>query len=139
METIVIDRSKWRTGDEDRDNGTGIGDTVLKNKEGFLCCLGFMTEQLEPEYELKPYHSMPSSCQTSIPHLSYTDYIPFSKFKTQKNTLLSIQASRINDDCSTTPEEKEGLLKELFKGIFNLEFINEFSTPLKDKENEYVS
>ena len=134
METIVIDRSKWRTGGDDEpkygynDNRTGIGETSLRNDDGCLCCLGFITEHLIPDYGLESDDHKPSSCSVSIPHLSYTDNSLLSHNSSlQQNTELANQAMAINDDIDTTPEEKEELLKELFKGIFNLEFINEFN------------
>lgn len=38
--TLIIDRSKWRTG-ENGDYSTGVGRTLLLNNEGNMCCLGF--------------------------------------------------------------------------------------------------
>lgn len=40
MDKLVIDRSKWRTGDAGPD-ATGQGPTALLNDQGFMCCLGF--------------------------------------------------------------------------------------------------
>lgn len=40
MKKLVIDRSKWRTGQKGL-HSTGKGPTALLNTQGFMCCLGF--------------------------------------------------------------------------------------------------
>ena len=40
MKTLRINRAKWRCG-KNHYNWHGQGTTMLLNKEGFMCCLGF--------------------------------------------------------------------------------------------------
>lgn len=103
---IVIDRSKWRTG-EYSENATGKGeDTALLNEEGCKCCLGFITQQITKKGILNCYQ--PRDCEFSTPLLNYRDG------KHYENTELSIEAMAIND-CDIPLKEKEVLLKKLFK------------------------
>ncbi|MEN6290811.1 MAG: hypothetical protein ABFD07_02185 [Methanobacterium sp.] len=108
---VVIDRSKWRTG-SNGDNATGKGNTFLLNKEGFKCCLGFITQQITKKGVLNL--SEPNECEFSVPFLNKITeeefYEPF-----YCNTELSDMAIGINDSSNTTMKEKEKQLKELFK------------------------
>jgi hypothetical protein len=103
---IVIDRSKWRTG-EYSSNATGMGeDTALLNEQGCKCCLGFITQQITKKGILNSYQ--PRDCEFSIPLLNYKDGTCY------ENTELSRDAMAIND--SHIPlKEKEVALKKLFK------------------------
>lgn len=106
---IVIDRSKWRTGDIS-DNATGKGrNTRLLNEEGYKCCLGFMTQQITKKKISDVAY--PGNCDFSVPCLN-TKYCLTSRYK---NTELSSAAMDINDSHVTTLKEKEVALKELFK------------------------
>lgn len=103
---IVIDRSKWRTGEYSK-SATGKGaDTALLNEEGYKCCLGFITQQVTKKGILGSYQ--PHDCEFSIPLLNYKDG------KMYENTELSKEAMAINDSDMRL-EEKEVALKKLFK------------------------
>ena len=109
---IVIDRSKWRTGG-DGSNRTGIGRVVLKNEEGYKCCLGFMTEQLVPEADIFGACN-PAQCASNVPCL----------VEDEQNLMIVNHAIKINDAYSITPTQKENALKELFGPTeIELEFI----------------
>jgi hypothetical protein len=117
MKTIVIDRSKWRTGG-DGDNATGNGETKLKNEEGCQCCLGFIASA----YKKKTVGcATPASTGVSIPHLTKRNIYGL------ENTKLSYDAITINDEVETTPKEKEKAIKKLFKGKIDLQFVGEFT------------
>lgn len=45
LSQLVIDRSKWRSGALS-EAMTGQGPTLLLNKDGFMCCLGFESLRL---------------------------------------------------------------------------------------------
>lgn len=118
---IVIDRSKWRTGDKGL-NATGKGTTALLNDEGCKCCLGFIAQQITKK-GIKNSGD-PSDCEFSIPLLNFKEksFIYDSYF--WKNTDLSINAIVINDSGSTTLKEKEEALKKLFKDTpISLKFV----------------
>lgn len=139
---IVIDRSKWRTGGnhiprypkESRTYSTGQGMTLLRNDDGFKCCLGFVCEQSLPE-------SVEQLTNSAYPRtLSYrigqaipgmTEQVPSSLFVDRPsfvNTQLADDAALINDNPYTSPQEKEAKLLELFQdSMFELEFVGEYS------------
>lgn len=61
MKTLILKEAKWRCGDVttnpikeidgkkvEIDVCRGKGNTELKNKEGYMCCLGQFTQQLKP-------------------------------------------------------------------------------------------
>lgn len=111
---VVIDRSKWRTGNisETYENGktfhsTGIGETLLLNEEGFKCCLGFMTQQITKKKVLGS--GDPGDCTFSVPYLNKLED------GCRMNSDLAEEAIYINDCDSTTLAQKETALKELFK------------------------
>lgn len=117
---LILDYSKWRCG------GTGInrlgkGETALANEEGFYCCLGLFSPQLNSQITLEDMISMgePSDINKHIPHLNKVSEV------FRANTELSKDAIYINDGELTTPEEKIQLLKELFlKQGLEIEVIN---------------
>lgn len=107
---IIIDRSKWKTG------VCGIGDTQLLNDNGFKCCLGFIT--IANKKRAKNL-AMPASTNCVIPDLSYKDDTGHII-----NTKLAYQAAGINDNQSTSLQEKEKALQKLFKkSKYKLKFI----------------
>lgn len=108
--TIIIDRSKWRTGNNLHSsfNSTGYGNTKLLNEEGYKCCLGFIASQATHQKILNSCE--PTYCKYIIPELSYRD-----KYGYVINSTLADNAIKINDNGYTTPQEKEKSLKQLFK------------------------
>lgn len=121
METVIIDVAKWRTG-SDGNNKTGNGDTCLLNSEGFMCCLGFYCEQVGKIERNRLHGRTPGSIDIKyeIPKITrfFGDYI--------RNTSLTNSLITINDNPSTTIEEKIIELKEIgLKNDINFEFINQ--------------
>lgn len=121
---FIIDRSKWRTGSLS-DVRTGLGNTVLKNHEGYMCCLGFICEQSgckDIMYRLSPYA---------------LDNPPSFLSQNNRDTKLTNDAMSINDDGEITPEEKEKVLTKLFKehGI-ELEFVGEYEIINNEKSQD---
>ena len=116
---IIIKESEWRTGCEGPTK-TGIGLTHLKNEQGFKCCLGFITEQVLGSDVKLVNKNYPEQIPCLIPELTEpaVDYIFCFR-----DTHLTNQAAKINDNKETTPEEKKVLLIELFKdSCYNLVF-----------------
>lgn len=120
---IVIDRAKWRTGD-DGPFATGKGDTMLCNGSKFKCCLGFITIANRVTCGDA---SLPAGTEKFIKGLTED-----SEGSDYRNTKLSSTAAALNDNPDTTLKEKEKLLKELFKDSpYKLKFIGK---PVKYKE-----
>lgn len=131
MKTIVIDRSRWRTGgnwnkDLPTENLTGKGATFLRNEQGFQCCLGFVCEA--EGVAIAGNKAYPCSLHVDVPNLTEPYNIHGILFKDSE---LTGKAVKINDDPNTTVAQKEAALKELFAGIYNLEFVGE---PVKFEE-----
>jgi hypothetical protein len=118
--TLILDESIWRCGEEGyinyddendvRDVKRGVGDTLLKNDKGFLCCLGQFSVQLDKS--TKNYilgEGNPEDLNKVIPLLTK---------KVQGkiiNTSISTKAININDSTTLTVPEKVSRLKSLFK------------------------
>ena len=102
---LVIDRPKWRTGNEGL-NKTGIGETKLLNEEGYMCCLGMRCYQMGVKKTDLVLANSPIDLSGlyTIPQL----------LKGGSNSILSQMAIDINDNSITTPEEKEILITKLF-------------------------
>lgn len=133
MNKLVLDYSKWRCGgDGDGVNKLGEGTTQLLNTDGFLCCLGQFSLQLEPTLNKYTMSGLgePVDLDREIPLLSYTETYDSVEGETDLDyftyaTPLSDKAIAINDDPYTTPEEKIKLLRELFGEVeYEIEVIN---------------
>ena len=136
MQKLILDYSKWRCGggecrSENVENILGEGPTQLLNKQGFMCCLGQFSTQLEPSVTpLQLFEEgQPSGLEVLIPILNYindsggSDYE--GQWETFRDTDLTNDAISINDDILTTPLEKIDLLKKLFaKAHCEIEVIN---------------
>lgn len=116
---FIINEEKWRTGGFGKKK-TGKGPTQLINKEGFQCCLGFCLLQLEIPKKLLMGQTSPDEIFFPLDEDEQMD-IKDNPFAVQKypmdwrNTVLTSEAIDINDDTSTTIQEKKKLLKFLFK------------------------
>lgn len=113
---VLIDRSKWRTG-RDGENKTGDGTTMLRNNQGYLCCLGFICEAFGVSPERTIRHFLPR-WKHRVPFLmeedGYTD--------------LATAAVSINDSLATPASQKEMQLLELFRDTeVELGFTGEYS------------
>ena len=111
---FTIDRATWRCGGNGN-RAHGAGETKLLNKEGFMCCLGQISEQLGvPRESLN--HAVPSNvCKAHIEKLSPvlvratepTDYLPGD----WHNTDLAGNAMELNDhEESYTEDGDEGVI-----------------------------
>lgn len=111
-QTLILDYSTWRCGGPQGDNVLGKGDTFLRNKEGFMCCLGQFSLQVKPELTVDKISEIgePFSLREEIPGLGWYD----DDIDEWANTQLSDDAMAINDSTQTTPEHKIELLKDLF-------------------------
>lgn len=118
MKQLILDYSTWRCGG-DNDMGEkslGTGYTALLNKEGFMCCLGQFSKQLNPEITDKELlnNGEPSEVSEEIPFLNF----PVEDEPDEErylNSELSDKAIKINDDAKTTIDEKITELKKLFE------------------------
>lgn len=116
---LTVDRKTWRCGQYSREKGTrsGGGPTNLLNKEGYRCCLGQVCSQLGIDDQSLLMVLRPIS----------TDNLDFSKFE---ELGISMEAAIfINDDPSTSLQEKEDKLISLFKESgHDLSFSGEYNT-----------
>lgn len=136
MKKIIIDRSKWRTGGNKNGNGnqTGNGSTMLLNKDGFMCCLGFECIRLGRSLDDVIYKFSPSSInwgkdnhlvQRKTPEGEVCEI--YSYIATTEFTNI---AMGINDDPDMTSDVREQKIKEHFATAnIEVEFINEYTKP----------
>ena len=100
--------------------------SMLRNRSGKMCCLGFVANQLGFSYKEIINCGTPEDLDTS--HINKTNIKldkaklnllkPLAKYDTFgvfNNTNLSEKAIEINDDDSTTDSEKIEKLTRLFK------------------------
>lgn len=131
--TYIIDRSKWVSGGNQTKVGKGY--SQLLNANGFMCCLGFCLKQ--EGFEDIQIHDvdLPEEVvgiQTT--NFTFQNEIDFHNFDPSiTNTTLSNIAVDLNDDCTTTAEKKEKLLKELFNK-HNLDIIFEGKYTIDEKD-----
>lgn len=113
MKTLILDESKWRCGSDSKSLKIrrGRGETRLLNKEGYMCCLGQFSLQLNKNLR-----------KEDIFHLFWTEDIekkvPLLNKKCNSyicSTKLAEKAIMINDSVFTTVEEKVKKLRGLFK------------------------
>jgi hypothetical protein len=134
MKQLIIDRSKWRTGN-DGEHQTGEGDTRLINTQGYMCCLGFylknvaklnkkiLVELATPAYldGLKKIYDKNDDVKLLLTKLNDSHYL---------NNDFCQSAMHVNDDVNLPSDEREETLKTMFleKGVEVL-FINEYHKP----------
>lgn len=127
MQKFIINRSKWRCGDSSNySNGSseqkyskGKGEVELKNDMGFMCCLGQISEQIDPEanilHKWEPCNVKYKSNNILVDNLE----------NKVVNSDLSKKAILINDDSHINTIEREKKLKKLFKSYdVKLIFVN---------------
>jgi hypothetical protein len=119
MKTLTLDYSIWRCGN----NGEyhlGLGTTAMENSQGFQCCLGQFSKQLNKNItrDIILGVEVPSEVCIRIPFLNKSKNIYI-------NTKLASRGIRINDNPTSTPEEKILSLRKLFKRYgFKIRVIN---------------
>lgn len=148
MKKLVIDRSKWRSGGDSAThpvptcsvNGSGKGATALLNEEGYMCCLGFASLQLEgwTKEEIKflgepgevarnkaiatGVETYPEYDEDSIPGDLIDDHLKDYLIKP-----IESEAIETNDDALITREVRESKIKDIFKKInVDVEFTGEY-------------
>lgn len=125
MRQLVIDRSKWRCGENtqyDKEHflkpivsAHGIGKTKLLNKEGFKCCLGFAANQLDGCSDEVIADKILPNRVTSIEPCSITNR-------------LGSTAAKLNDNGLLSFEEREARIAALFaKYDVDVTFIGEYT------------
>lgn len=125
----TIDADKWICGDEASPKGCSLGEgfTEMKNKQGYMCCLGqIMRQQGVVDDDLESCGD-PRDVRYEIMRHSKVAYKNKADLLTRnflfdnkgRNSHLATSAMEINDDPSTTIGEKVNKLKGLFsrKGI----------------------
>lgn len=130
MKQLVIDRAKWRTGDESSLK-SGKGRTMLKNEEGYMCCLGFYCVQAGIPEEIIYNKTSPlclvrdllESYTLELYDKYYTDILDIQQLvyifdsedpSEMLNTELCKVAMEINDSPTLTKEIREITLKKRF-------------------------
>lgn len=106
----------WKCGQNDSDSLLGRGETALRNREGFMCCLGHAAVAAGVKCSNLVDVSFPDdladSCDDDdVAHVILGLVYGYGK----SNTRLSEKAANINDDEETTPAQKIVALKKLFK------------------------
>jgi hypothetical protein len=120
---VVIDRSKWRTGGDVRPSGWG--DTELRNKNGFQCCLGFCVKAFDPKLPITG-RAEPANLGVFIPSLA-SNFVSNWVAPSFTNTPLAIRAMAINDDPEISHRQREAKLLRLFKNSpYQLKFVGKY-------------
>lgn len=123
-QTFTIDCNTWRCGDNG-DYKFGEGSTALLNKKGYMCCLGQVALQLDVHEADLLGKGEPDQLDIDIELLT----IRYNSYEEEEfiiaNSVLSLDAMRINDSTESTVSQKMKELKELFNDNgYGLEFIN---------------
>lgn len=117
---FVIDRNRWRSGH----NGsikTGEGNTQLLNREGYMCCLGFISQQCGVPDDKLLGSEWPS--ETDV-----TFFLTYERSGELFDKQLVNNAVSINDDENIPIEIKEQQLIALFAAAgYELEFIGDYT------------
>jgi len=118
MKELILDYKKWRCGgDNDGINALGLGDTCLLNDEGFMCCLGQFSKQINEDLRNNNILGIgePEDIAIHIHDLNFVDNDAEAENNGYSNTNLTYLAININDNEDTTPQEKIVFLTNLFK------------------------
>lgn len=108
---LILDYSTWRCGGNEPNNQLGKEETSMYNKEGFSCCLGQFTPQLNPEILITEIANIGTPLGVFI---KTKKVIPFL-VENNQNSDLSVTAMLINDNEYTSPQQKIDALTSLFK------------------------
>lgn len=108
---FTVDCSRWRAGYKGP-NAIGRGDTLLENAEGFMCCLGHCSRQIDPDASIRgrlmPEPNLFSVGKKRNPLVSASD-------ESAGCSTLSSKAADINDDSILTTAQRKAKLRLLFK------------------------
>ena len=134
MKKITIDRSKWRRGGDTQEDA---GETCLLNNEGFMCCLGFIAlaegfdedEILcagEPSDMKIAWNAEARRMAENLLEFEMDDEEDDGEIPEVLTKEIVEKAIKINDDEHYPPDDlyREQILKGLFRGIYELEFVD---------------
>jgi hypothetical protein len=124
MNILILDYSTWRCGGATGDNVLGKGLTNLCNNEGFMCCLGQFSLQLDPNLTKEDI------IHKATPWGVYNGDNPKLVVPPKQMEILAgevtAKAIGINDNENTTPVEKISKLKSLFGEVgYEIRVINQ--------------
>lgn len=98
---------------------------MLKNEDGFLCCLGFIARTEFKKADIKKVN-LEAGYPEEVKEFRHIDTALVDE---DGDSELTLDAANINDDLLTSPQDKEAELKALFKDSpYRLRFIGEYST-----------
>lgn len=107
---FTLDYSKWRCGSNGI-NKLGDGWTYLLNPQGYQCCIGQFSSQIGyTKSDLMEVGSPTGSSKVLDDEDIFTSLTVIGKC----NTPLTRRAISINDEESTTPQQKIEALQQLF-------------------------
>jgi len=136
LKPLLLFEEFWRCGTEQEETintsetARGNGCTRLLNEQGFMCCLGQFSMQLDETITDRHLLSnvSPDSLNKLIPDLTYADHHidahTNSMRRTIRNTSEVNEAIVINDDQNTTVKEKIKRLKNILSKMgYDLIFV----------------
>jgi hypothetical protein len=113
LKEFTLDYKTWRSGGDDSNpNALGEGLTRLRNKHGYMCCLGQYCIQAGVSPNELTGQAEPGDLGLEVPGINYARGFDTEIFY---NTSFAREAMNINDDENRTPEERLTALKELFE------------------------
>jgi len=120
MIELKLDYNTWKCGGDpfdtsdaqDYPNVLGKGQTLLLNKNGYMCCLGQFASQLGVDTSLLKGAGEPDEINIDDTIVLLTKRDDMDRIR---NTDFSKKAIEINDNKRTTPLEKIAQLKALCK------------------------
>lgn len=125
--TYIIDRSTWRCGGDNGKNAKGLGEVLMKNEKGFMCCLGQCVIQDNPDkkdWDIGAGEPQEFAEENTLIEKSPFYYVEPHWSNHYDNTELSAYAMDINDNKDLTLPERESELKALFRQYgLNIKFI----------------
>lgn len=133
MKTLTIDRSKWRTGGL-REHQTGKGETLLLNKFGYMCCLGFYCLQAGVDKNTIKHQFNPANLQIELKDDDKNMRVLLSDYKDSfgewnlENTEFADDAITINDNPDIDSKTREEQITEHFAKVgVEIVFVGEYS------------
>ena len=134
---VEIDRAHWRTGGRSYDNL--YGETLLKNSQGYMCCLGFIGEVLG--HDLSGGKPCPANTirvpakNTLDPDKEHWPELTEDDEGTVQDSGLAAEAMELNDEDEIDNEEREDRILTLFEDTtYALEFVGAY--PEREGEDE---
>ena len=136
MKTLILDEKKWRCGEYslNPENRRGKGRTRMKNYEGFECCLGQFSKQIDKTIKNKHLLGYSNPARISFERNKTITGLSVKRNGTFELTKLATEAMNINDDSCTSVEQKVKDLKRIFsKNGYKIVF-----KPMKRTKNAHL-